>query len=218
MTLVRVDLSSQELFNLLAKRLKNPLPGIAAQSHMIPIPRPGHRDIHALDGDYIEAGVLILLYPGTRRLNVLLTKRTDRVFHHRDQISFPGGRREPHETLEDTALREAQEELGINLKTAQVLGRLTPLFIPPSKYCVYPFVAVVGERPDFQPYSEEVAEVIEIPLDHLLDEENVRREVWTIRGVKVEVPFYEYGDHKIWGATAMVLSEFLYLWKIISGL
>lgn len=208
---------SQDFLNLLEKRLKNPLPGIAAQSHMMPIPRPGHKDIYSLDGDYFEAGVLILLYPGPDRLNVLLTKRTDRVFHHRDQISFPGGRRESQEILEDTALRESQEELGITLETAQVLGRLTPIFIPPSKYCVYPFIAVVEERPDFHPSSEEVAEVIEIPLDHLLDKENIRREVWTIRGLEVEVPFYEYGKHKIWGATAMVLAEFLDVWKTVAG-
>ena len=208
---------SQDILSLFEKRLKKPLPGFAAQSYMMPIPRPGHRDINTLDDDYIEAGILILLYLGPHRLNVLLTKRTDRVFHHRDQISFPGGRREPHETLEETALREAQEELGIALETARVLGRLTPLFIPPSKYCVHPFIAAVEERPDFHPQSEEVAEVIEIPLDHLLDEENIHREVWTIRGLEVEVPFYEYQKHKIWGATAMVLAEFLAIWKTVSG-
>lgn len=211
-----LQLSNQELLSLLEKKLKDPLPGIKAQSLMMPIPRPGHKDILSLEDDYSRAGVLILLYPMRERLNVLLTKRTDRVYYHRAQISFPGGRQEANEILEVTAIREAREELGTSLETLQILGRLTPLYIPPSNYCVFPFVASIADRPDFIPSSLEVAEIIEIPLAHLLDDNNIRSEVWTIRGNEVEVPFYGYEEYKIWGATAMVLAEFLHLWKSVS--
>jgi len=90
---------------------------------------------------------------------------------------------------------------------------LTPLYIPPSNYCIYPVVAAADRRPDFQPSSHEVAEVIEVPVGHLLDDANIRREVWTIRGIQADVPFYFFKGHKIWGATAMVLAELIELLK-----
>jgi len=211
-------LRSQELLSLFEKKLKDPLPGIKAQAFMMPIPRPGHKDVLSLEDDHSKAGVLILLYLWMKRLYVLLTKRTERLYHHRAQVSFPGGRQEAQEILETTAIREASEELGISLDASCILGRLTPLYIPPSNYCVFPFVAFLDERPDFRPSSAEVAEIIEVPLDHLLDKDNIRREIWTIRGIEIDVPFYEYGEHKIWGATAMIMSEFLHVWKTVFDL
>jgi len=203
----------QEALQFLEKELKGPKPGLEAQLKMITSPRPGHKMYHEVEDSCIKAGVLVLLYPWRNRLHLVLTRRTARVSFHQAQISFPGGRQEKGESFKQTALREAQEELKIRPRSIRILGELSPLYIPPSNYCLYPIVAMADRRPDFRPSTQEVAEVIEVPLDHLLDSQNVRKEVWSIRGVKVVVPFYSFKGHKIWGATAMVLAELVELLK-----
>ena len=197
------------------KRLRGPKPGLDAQLRMSPDPRPGMRTVPEVETSCFKAGVLVLLYPVDERLHLVLTRRTEGVEHHQGQISFPGGRKEPGENLEQTALREAEEELRIPTASLRVLGALTPLYIPPSRYCIYPTVGFAGVRPAFSPSPEEVAEVIEIPLDHLRGSEHVRSERWTIRGVETRVVFYASQGHKIWGATAMVLAELMEVIKTV---
>ncbi|NOR14468.1 MAG: NUDIX domain-containing protein [Candidatus Aminicenantes bacterium] len=199
----------QEVWRSLEARLKKPKPGLPAQLDMAPDPRPGQKVYHEVLDTCLHAGVLVLLYPIDGQLQVLLTRRTDRVLHHRAQISFPGGQQEPDEDLMTTALRETQEELGIDTKNFRELGNLTPLYIPPSNYCIYPLVAAAESRPAYHPSPKEVAEVIEIPLLYLLDEKNRTEQVWRRKGQDVKVPFYSFKHHKIWGATAMVLAELL---------
>jgi len=201
----------REILSRIEKGLWAPLPGIPAQLAMVPEPRPGQKAYFEVEDTCRKAGVLVLLYVKEGRLRVLLTRRTEFVLHHRGQISLPGGEQHPGESLEATALRETAEELGPDLGAVRVLGRLTPLFIPPSNYCIYPTVAVVPGPLAFRLQPEEVAEVIEPPLDHLADPANILRESWTFDGRAVEVPFYAYEGHKIWGATAMVLAELLAL-------
>jgi 8-oxo-dGTP pyrophosphatase MutT (NUDIX family) len=198
-----------ETLHSLEKELTGSKPGLKAQLGMCPNPRPGHQAYHEVEDSSIKAGVLVLLYPKEDKLHLVLTRRTDMVDFHKGQISFPGGRLEEGEGLEQAALREAQEELEVDPSSIHILGTLTPLYIPPSNYCIYPVVALAENRPDFQPSAVEVAEVLEIPLEHLLSPHNILREMWTIRDAEVEVPFYSYGEHKIWGATAMVLAELL---------
>jgi 8-oxo-dGTP pyrophosphatase MutT (NUDIX family) len=193
----------------LEDRLKKPKPGLLAQLEMAPDPRPGQKVYHEVQDTCLFAGVLVLLYPVEEKLRVLLTRRTENVLHHRAQISFPGGQQEPDEDLRVTALRETQEELGIDATPFRELGTLTPLYIPPSNYCIYPLVAAAESRPVFNPSPKEVAEVLEIPLAHLLAPENRTEQVWRLRDEDVKVPFYAFKHHKIWGATAMVLAEFL---------
>ncbi len=199
----------KEFTQSLEDKLSGPKPGLKAQLAMVTNPRPGHQVYHEVEDSCHKAGVLVLFYPSKDRIHLVLTRRTEQVDYHKGQISFPGGRQEKGETLEQTARREAQEELNIDPESIRILGRLTPLYIPPSNYCIYPVVAVSERRPDFRPYSLEVAEVLEVPLDHLLDPQNVRKETWKLGGAAVEVPFYAYTGHKIWGATAMVLAELL---------
>ncbi|HYA48991.1 MAG TPA: CoA pyrophosphatase [Burkholderiales bacterium] len=199
------------VLELVEAGLRAPLPGIPAQLHMAPDPRPGQRAYFEVEGTALKAGVLILLYEKDGELRLLLTRRTERVLHHRGQISFPGGEQHPGESLEATALREAEEELGLGLGAARVLGRLTPLYIPPSNYCIHPTVAFLAGTPAFRPRAEEVAEMIEVPVSHLLDPANRRRETWAVGGRTVDVPYYACQGHKVWGATAMVLAEFLAL-------
>jgi 8-oxo-dGTP pyrophosphatase MutT (NUDIX family) len=199
----------EDLLARIEKGLWAPLPGIPAQLAMVPEPRPGHKAYYEVEDSCRKAGVLVLLYIKAGRLLVLLTRRTEHVLHHRGQISLPGGEQHPGESLEATALRETVEELGADLGAVRVLGRLTPLYIPPSNYCIYPTVAFVPGPLEFRIQPEEVAEVIEAPVDRLAAPESVRRETWHYGGQDHEVPFYEFEGHKIWGATAMVLTELL---------
>jgi 8-oxo-dGTP pyrophosphatase MutT (NUDIX family) len=193
----------------LEQRIRGWLPGLPAQLKMSPRPRPGHKTYKDVADTCLRAGVLLLLYPWEGRLHFILTKRTERLSHHQAQISLPGGRQDKRESLIQTALREAHEELGVCPESVRILGILTPLYIPPSNYCIHPVVSFVSRRPNFLPSPREVAEIIEVPVEDLLDAKNRVEEVWTINGMKVSVPFYAFGAHKIWGATAMVLSEFL---------
>jgi 8-oxo-dGTP pyrophosphatase MutT (NUDIX family) len=206
-----INLLNRAILERIEKGLRAPLPGIPAQLRMAPVPRPGQRAYYEVEGTSLKAGVLLLLYERGEQLCVLLTRRTERVLHHRGQISFPGGEQHPGESIEATALRETEEELGIDLGAVRVMGKLTPLYIPPSNYCIYPTVAFLPGTPAFLPQPDEVAQVIELPVGHLADPENRCREAWTIGDRAVNVPFYEFEEHKIWGATAMVLAEFLAL-------
>jgi len=193
----------------LKQRLSADAPGLPAQMSMAPVPRLGHKAYREVEPTSSRAGVLILLYPREGQAHVVFIRRAPHVLHHRDQIGFPGGQLEGNETFEQAALRETREELGVDPEKVRVIGRLTPLYIPVSDFCVYPVVAVAAEKPDFIPDSVEASEAIEVPLGHLIDGANIRSEEWTIQGLPVTVPFYALGPHKIWGATAMILAELI---------
>jgi 8-oxo-dGTP pyrophosphatase MutT (NUDIX family) len=191
--------------------LRLPLPGLNAQLEMAPMPRPGTVSYPDTPADSVPAAVLILIYPRDGAPHIVFIRRPGTSVHHKDQIAFPGGRIEGSESPVEAALREAEEEVGVRPSLIQVAGSLTPLFIPPSRYCVAPVVGLAAETPAFVPFPEEVAEILEVPLEHLLDQAAVRRETWRLERGDVSVPFYATGRHKIWGATAMVLAEFLTL-------
>jgi 8-oxo-dGTP pyrophosphatase MutT (NUDIX family) len=163
----------------------------------------------AVEDVCLKAGVMLLLYPRDGSWHLPLILRTNTVMHHKDQIGFPGGQLEPGEDFVQAALRETWEELGVAPKRLRVIGELPPLYIQPSNFCIYPVIAAADGPVAFTPHPGEVAEIIEVPLDHLMNPRNVREEKWTVRGELLNIPFYAYKDHKIWGATAMVLTEFL---------
>lgn len=198
---------------LLEGRLHGEKPGLQAQLRMVPDPRTGDKTYQEAGDTCLRAGVLVLIYPREGRQHLVLTRRTSQVAHHQAQISFPGGQMDENESAGETALREAAEELAIAPAMVRIIGKLTPLYIPPSNYCIYPIVAVAESRPDFRPSPHEVDEVIEVPLTHLLDARNIKREKWPLRGMDVTVPYYFFRGNKIWGATAMVLAELLDLIK-----
>src|SRR5690606_26959807 len=155
-----------------------------------------------------QAGVLVLLFPVAGELHFVLTRRTDNLRGHSGQISFPGGRRDPTDaSFVETALRETCEELRVCDPAADVLSRLTPIYIPPSDFEVFPIVAALDYKPAFQPNPDEVAEVLNVPLSALLDDNRKRVEQWPLNGVLIRVPFYAFNGHKVWGATAIMLSE-----------
>jgi len=204
---------TEDTIQSLEKALKEPKPGLDAQLKMMPHPRPGNQLYSEVEDSCLKAGVLILIYPRNDHLHLVFTRRTDRVDFHQAQISFPGGQQEQDESFKEAAVREAHEEVNISPDSIRILGELTPLYIPPSNYCVYPVVAFSNSRPDFRPSELEVEEVIEVPLDHLLNPENTRRETWNYKGRDIEVPFYSFKKDKIWGATAMILAELIELLK-----
>lgn len=184
-------------------------PGRAGQLRMIPEPRRGDVPPPPPEHPSREAGALILLYPVDGDLYFVLTRRTETVAMHKGQVSLPGGGREGIETLKDTSLRETSEELGIPAQEIRILGEpLTPLFIPASGFWVTPFVGYWPNPPEFVPEPGEVVELICAPVSTLLDEHLIHNETWEIRGESVMVPFYDIHGHKVWGATAMILSEF----------
>jgi len=190
--------------------LLKPLPGRDAQLKMSTRPRPG--DAPPFDESRFRDGaVLILLYPWEGELYLPLTKRAASVESHKGHISLPGGAREPAETLIQTALRESSEEIGVKVAEESVLGALSVIYVPVSRYRVTPFVAAMEDAPDYRPDSGEVEEIIETPLQLFLDENNVSHEWQTHMNKRMLVPFYRLGRHKIWGATAMILSEFVEL-------
>src|SRR5262249_27986577 len=138
--------------------------------------------------------------------NLVLTRRTTALRRHSGQISLPGGRYEPEDgSLLRTALRETEEELGVNPADLTIWGRLEPEHIVVTHYARARFVAFTPRRPAFRPSPAEVAEVIDVPLAHLLDPATVEEEEWDLQGAARRVSFYRYGEHKIWGATARIL-------------
>jgi len=191
--------------------MRGPLPGLQAQLTMAPRPRPFSPPLGV---EPRQAGVLLLLYPIHGVLHLMLTVRTPDLNHHSGQVSLPGGGWEEGDaSLQETALREAHEEIGIAADGLELLGSLTSLYVPPSNNIVHPFVAYTPQRLAFRPDPKEVAELLEVPLPLLLDPATRREEDCTWRGAPLHVPFYAVGEHKVWGATAVILAEFLELVK-----
>lgn len=154
--------------------------------------------------------MLICFYPYQHSIYLPLILRPQYDGVHAGQMAFPGGRMERiDENLTRTALREAQEEVGIRVSDVQVLGLLTELYIPPSNFYVQPVVGVLPYRPDFYPDPREVEAVVEVSLDTLLDETIVGDSQIEVRGITVDAPFYQIQGYRVWGATAMMISELL---------
>jgi 8-oxo-dGTP pyrophosphatase MutT (NUDIX family) len=154
--------------------------------------------------------VLVLLYPDGDDLRLPLTVRSDRLPSHRGEVSLPGGAIDPGEDGPIiAALRECHEELGVDPATIAVWGTLSPFYIPPSNFRITPVVGFRPQMPDLLPNGDEVSAVITVTLRELLDPALVVVERWTLRGLEVDVPFFAIEGHKVWGATAIVLSEFV---------
>jgi len=144
--------------------------------------------------------------------HLVLTRRTATLRRHGGQISLPGGRYDEADgSLATTALRETHEELGVAPETLELWGALEPEWIVVTHYLLAPFVAYAPHRPQFRPAPAEVAEVIEVPLATLLDPATPAEETWELAGASRNVHFFRYGEHKIWGATARVLSALVAL-------
>lgn len=190
---------------------------LRAQSVMAPLKRPLKRPLEK-SGTAREAAVLVLLYPHSGQLHLVLIRRNSYEGVHSDQVGLPGGRLEAGESYTQAALRECQEELGVDPATIELLGELTAIYIPPSDFFVQPIVGTVTVRPVWQPDPREVAEVIEVPVQTLLDEDLKSAEKITVQGMRIDAPYYDLLGHKCWGATAIMLAEFEGRIKAILGL
>ena len=208
----------EELLSKLERRLQEPLPGLDAQMKMASISRLTKVKNWRVPDDARKSAVLVLLYPGSGGLiHLPLQVRNAYPGVHSRQIGLPGGGVEPEdESYEGTALRETEEEVGVPRARVEVLGRLTQLYIPPSNYLVQPIVGKINFRPDFNPDPSEVAELIETPLDAFLDDANVGMgKVNPSGGATYEVPCFNIQGKVVWGATAMMMSEFR---EVLQGL
>ncbi len=192
----------------LKKALQNPLPGKEVQIRMAPYNHKVNEKFKDRTEKAKTACVLILIYPINNVPHLVLMKRPSYDGHHSGQISFPGGKHENDETYEDTALREAKEELRIVPEKVNILGQLTTLFIPPSNFEVFPFIGFTGERPEFMKDPKEVESIIEIDLPYLLSDECIKEKTMSLSaGFDFNVPYFDIKNEVVWGATAMVLFE-----------
>jgi len=189
------------------KNLLGPLPGERAQLKMAPTFRGSYPE----QKEAIRAAVLALLYPSGGNAHLAFIKRNEYDGPHSAQVSFPGGAWEEGDpSLEETALRETREELGV-IGDIEILGALTPLHIPVSNFLVYPFLGWMPEAPQFNPDPTEVQFVIETTLAELLNPANRDMERIWHHNRSIIAPYFRVGEEKIWGATAMMLSELLQL-------
>lgn len=196
-------------FDRLRERMEAPLPGEDAQNRMTSRGRRPVEDYLREYPNHRRSAVLLPLYPHQGEVYTMLIKRPAYDGVHSGQLALPGGAEEPEDgSPEQTALREAFEEVGLEAHQGQLLGPLTPLYIPPSNFLVRPFMMQLHERPEWKPSPDEVEAVLEIPLQVFLDQSiKDRRKIAIGNGMSIDAPCYIIEGNVLWGATAMMFSE-----------
>lgn len=203
---------SNQFFDLfisdLKQKFQSPLPGDKAHEKMLAL--SGLRLSIKPNERTRRSAVLILFYPNKGEIFLPLILRPAYDGVHSGQMAFPGGRFEPSdEDLIRTAKREAQEEIGLRITDVKVVGMLSELFIPPSNFFVLPVVAYLPYRPDFYPDPREVEKVLEVRFKEIEDKSIIGSSTIEIRGRAIMAPHYLIQNYKVWGATAMMISELL---------
>ncbi len=160
-------------------------------------------------GNYTPASVVIPLYQYKNETNIVFTKRSYKVRHHKGQISFPGGKFDKEdENLEITAFRETYEELGIKKEDLKLIGKMEEM-VTITNFIVTPYVGIFEYPYDFKISEDEIDLIIHAPLKHFLDDSVLRIEEKVILGEKLKVYFFSYKEHTIWGVTGKILYDFL---------
>lgn len=195
---------------LFPKIAKIPLPGEDAHAKMSPPERIVK--MKSIDWSVInpkKAAVLMLVYPKNGQAIITLIQRNSYKGVHSSQIAFPGGKIESFDASPlHAALRETEEEVGVAREKITVAQAFSEVYIPPSNFCVWPFLGYCEEMPVFIPDPREVAGLVELPVADLLDESNVEiKRMATSYSESIDVPVFNVGPHAVWGATAMMLSE-----------
>lgn len=202
-------MSLHELGAALQDRLLMPLPGADAHDLFRATPVGDVRPLfdHRLPPK--PGGVMIMLYEMDGEICFPLIKRPDYTGAHGGQVSFPGGKSEPGEDVLDTALRECEEEIGIQSQSLRVVGKLSEFFVMPSNFMVTPVVAVYEGVPEFVPDKREVARVMKGSLAEIISDEAMRqKEILAAGRYRMMAPHFEIENEVVWGATAMMLNEF----------
>ncbi|HLW14879.1 MAG TPA: CoA pyrophosphatase [Flavobacteriaceae bacterium] len=195
--------------NLYTNIQNMPLPGENSQLKMAPAARLVEEKILSKQANNArKAGVMVLFY-GENDLHVALIRRTYDGSVHSGQISFPGGELESvDKNLLDTAKRELYEEIGVREEKYEVIKELTDIYIPPSNFYVQPYLAICHTPPIFYKQDLEVAEVLQVPIKQVLDDNNlINTELKSAYNTIIEVPAFKFDGHIVWGATAMILHE-----------
>ena len=188
--------------------LTRELPGLDAQIKMSPSFRGENRFNSSPTSTTRNSAILISLFPKNGLAYTVLIKRTTYNGVHSGQVSFPGGKQDDSDTsIVHTALREAQEEVGIEPDSIHVIGELTPLFIPVSNLMVHPVVGIMPAPKQFYPNLHEVEYTIVTDLLHFKKTENLSVKTLCVNNIPISAPYYAVGNDMVWGATAMIISE-----------
>jgi 8-oxo-dGTP pyrophosphatase MutT (NUDIX family) len=201
----------EEIERALVARFAAPLPGPDALRRFTPRPPRGDWDPSRIPETARPAAALLLLYPHNGYVHLLLTERHSDLPHHPGQISLPGGRVNAGEHFQDAALREAHEEVGVTPGDVRVIGELSTVFVFVSNFAIRPFVGVTDARPSFVISAREVASLIEVRLDDLRDPARLHWGRKTRDGYLIDFPYFDVALRQVWGATAMILGEFVCL-------
>lgn len=193
----------------LKEALSQPLPGIDAQFRMAARGREKLRyDLNELSG-FRESAVCIYLFEKNGTIYFPLIERMEYPGVHSGQIALPGGKVDQSDSdYVESALRELNEEIGIECGRVQVIGKLTDIYIPPSNFLVKPVIAFSNARPAYVINTREVNSVLELSVKQLMDETLVGETELDVRGIKIKTPYFNVQGKILWGATAMILSEF----------
>ncbi len=200
----------QYFISIISKIEKTSLPAETAHQKMSPPERMQQmKDLNLATSNHKTAAVMMLLYPKNNKMHLVLIVRNSYPGVHSSQISFPGGKVETSDiNLQHTAIRETFEEIGVHENKIKVVMSFSKIYIPPSNFMVYPFLGYSVENLDFIPNPSEVVKIIELPIVDLIDENNiVLKQMETSYSKSIAVPAFQFQDHIIWGATAMIMNE-----------
>ena len=201
--------------SFLQNRLQSQLPGKNAQNIMRPEPRSVRKNEMTYtpsSDNFRNSSVLVPIVTWKEEPEIMFTLRTAGI-KHGGQISFPGGGREGDETIEETALREAHEETGLNPENVEVIGNLSALYINHSENMVTPVIGFLKKEQEFCANPNEVEEIFTVPISKLISSDFARTEDWKLRELDYKIPLWDVHAVPLWGATAMMLSEFIELYK-----
>ncbi|PTB97536.1 coenzyme A pyrophosphatase [Marivirga lumbricoides] len=205
----------QDVITFLEERLKKPLPGEISHQRMM-ARQLGPQFRMKYNEPPRNGAVMIMLYPGEEgKIYFPLTQRQNYKGVHGGQVSLPGGKKDEEDSsLIETAIRETQEEIGVKVKDSQVIGSLTDLNITASNFLVKPVISFLEKKPVFVRDPYEVAHIFSTDIDHILHSDTLKVTELTVgEGINLEAPYFDIKNKVVWGATAMILSEFITILK-----
>lgn len=206
---IRITVTNEDFILELKLRLKN-RQAIDAKNALMGYPRASVNQARSQNPPPKESAVIMLIFPHENEWHTLFMRRPDGTGVHSGQLSFPGGKLESGETPLQAAMREAMEEVGVELEEQHIVGSLTEVYIPPSHFVVTPFLAVLSEEPKFIPNPHEVVELITYPISHFLQDNIVaEKEIFIpMLGKNIQARYFDVKGNTLWGATAMMVQEF----------